>query len=58
MNTEKGIFFLFVIIIFLKNAYLYSIPNFIYTIWENVFLKVFDLEGMGYILVVDTGLKE
>ena len=58
MNTEKGIFFLSVIIIFLKNAYLYSIPNFIYTIWENVFLKVFDLERMGYILVVDTGLKE
>ena len=64
MNREKGIFLFSVIIIFLKTpiclAFLTSglrLFNSFIQYGKNVFLKVFDLEGMGFILVVNADLK-
>ena len=66
MNREKGIF-LFSVTIFFCNAYMFSIPNFRFKVvhlfiqyiqyGKNVFLKVFDFEGIGFILVVNVDLK-
>ena len=62
MNREKGIFS--VIIIFLKTpiclAFLTSGLSLFHSFIQygkNVFLKVFDLEEMGFILVVHADLK-
>ena len=56
--------FFSVIIIFLKNAYLFNILTSVLRLFrsfiqhgKNNFLKAFDLEGVGFILVVDADLK-
>ena len=70
INREKGAFIFFGNNRFLKTsiclAFLTSGLRLFYSfiqslgdaIQENVFRIVFDLEGMGFILVVDDGLKE
>ena len=65
INKEKGIFLFFsIIIIFLKTpiclAFLTSGLRLFHSFIQygkNTFLKVFDLEGMGFILVANTELK-
>ena len=65
MNREKGIFLFFqVIAIFLKTpiclAFLTSRLRLFHSFiqyWKNVCLNVFDLEGMGFILVANADLK-
>ena len=64
LNREKGIFLFSIIIIFLKTpiclALLTSGLRLFHSFIQygkNALVKVFDLEGMGFILVVDADVK-
>ena len=65
MNRENVIFLLFdVIIIFLKTPICLAFLTLDFKLFhsfikykKNIFVKVFDLERMGFILVLDADLK-